>query len=232
MRIAIVLVAVAACGGGHTDIQPTLVLADRSDTELARLISAAGGTDMFGAEAQVDQFSDSTGACPAIAISGNSVTITGGCTTADMVQIDGSATLTNPATWAPEVPFAYNADQSFEFHAFALTQGTFTTTYDGAFKITDTFMTYDADITTTQLGVALRSDVYISCDSSGSCDISGSGLELVGVGGVTVDGSITMAGQATADFNIHGADTTLTANITQGCVSWQLDGTARQKVCP
>src|SRR6185503_3808432 len=63
--------ALTACGGGGgTDIDATLVFAERSDAEIARLISAAGGSDLFGAQAQVSQFANETDPCPAVAISG------------------------------------------------------------------------------------------------------------------------------------------------------------------
>src|SRR5262245_21578157 len=85
-----------ACGDGeesHTDVEPTLEFATLSDAEIGRLISAAGGGDMFSAQAQVDQFGDTFMAdpCPNIAVEGSSATVTGGCTTLDGLEISGSA---------------------------------------------------------------------------------------------------------------------------------------------
>ena len=186
MRILALTAALAACGGGggSTDIRPTLKFADRSDAELARLISAAGGTDMFGAEAQLSQFSDSTDPCPAAAITGNQVTLTGGCTTTGGVQLGGAATIINPTGWTG-LEYNYAAETSYDLQALTLTQSGFTQSYDGVFHITNNFRTYDADLTVDQQAINVRSDIHYECDTS-SCSLSGSGIELVAVGGAKI----------------------------------------------
>ena len=77
-----------------------------------------------------------------------------------------------------------------------------------------------------------RSDLHYECDrSSQSCDLSGSGIEMIGVGGALVSGSVTIAGGATSSsFTLHGVDT-LTAHVTQGCVEWSISGTQRAHAC-
>lgn len=226
------LVLLAACSGSHSNIAATLRFSDRSDADIARLISAAGGTDMFSAQGQVDGLSGSTDPCPAVAIAGDTVTITGGCTTKDGIQLAGSATLTNPAAWDPQIMFQYGTDSVYDFHQLAFTQQSFTTSYDGTFRITDGFTTWEADLTATMLGVAVRSELYYHCDQSSlTCDLDGSGLELAGVGGVQVSGSVHAGSAASADFALQGADR-VTAHVAQGCVSWTLDGTSRGKTCP
>jgi hypothetical protein len=118
---------------------------------------------------------------------------------------------------------------------FTLTRSGFTQTFDGRISLEDSMQTYVADITVDQLGAAVRTDLYMSCSRDGQtqvdCNIEGSGLELVGVGGVTLSGSVTATttGQ-NASFTLHGVDT-LTATISAGCVAWQINGTDRQKVC-
>jgi hypothetical protein len=236
MRTALVLLGIAACSGSDhtTNVKPTLRLADQDDTTIARLISAAGGTDMFSAEAQVDRFSTGGDPCPGVAVSGNAISLTGGCTTTDGVTIDGAATITNPTAW-DQVLYNYQQDTTYDFTGMALTQQGYSQSMDGSIRITDNFQVQEADLTVDMLGAALRSDIYIKCERTGqtsvSCALEGSGLELVGVGGVTASGTIdeSTTGQS-ASFTLHGLDT-LTATIASGCVAWQIDGTDRAKVC-
>ncbi len=227
MRTALVLGALAACGGHTTDIQANLRIADRSDVELSRLIAASGGADMFGAQARIDELSfGTTDPCPAIAIARNQVTVTGGCTTADGVAIAGSATVTNPAGW-DAVTYDYNSDSVYQFDQLAFG----TMTYDGVVRISDGSTTYDADITVDDGTTALRSDLYYSCDrGSLTCSLDGSGLELVGAGGVHVSGSVVVGGTPHSSFTLQGVDR-MTVSITQGCVAWQISGSDRQQVC-
>lgn len=226
MRSALAVAAVAACGGHVTDIQPTLQLADRSDAELARLIAAAHGGDVFAAQAQLDALSGSTDPCPAIAIAGGRIEITGGCTTRGGDAIAGSATVMNPQIW-DAVAYDFESDTVYRFDRLALGQ----VTYDGYVRISDGATTYDADLTVGQYGVAVRSDLFYACDhTSPTCSLDGSGLELVGAGGVHVSGSIT-ARRGQASFTLRGLDT-LTATLTGDCTAWQISGSDRQQACP
>jgi hypothetical protein len=240
MRTLAIVVMCAGCsgGGGSTDVKPTLKLADRSDAELARLIGAAGGADMFQAQAEVDQYGGSTDPCPAIAIAGDTATLSGGCTTTDGIQLQGTASATNSVAWDPQITYRYNADTSYAFVDFALVESGQSLTYDGTMRVTDMMTTWDADVTTTMLGVSVRSDIYYHCDRTGAqsvaCELSGSGLELIGVGGVLASGNVdtdASTGKTTATYTLRGIDT-LTATITNGCVAWQISGTTRAKACP
>ncbi len=232
MRVFVCLALLGACGGGgSTNVKPTLRFADRSDSEIAALINAAGGTAMFSAEAQLDQFAGTTDPCPAIAVAGSTVTLTGGCTTADGVMFGGSARVTNSPSW-DQITYDPGSDTEYELDAVSFTQNGLATSYDGRVTISGNFTTYDADVTSNLLGIDTRSDLHYECDrSSQSCDLSGSGIELIGVGGALVGGSVTIAGGATSSsFTLRGADT-LSAHITQGCVAWSISGTQRAHVC-
>src|SRR5688572_2941913 len=134
------LVVLAACGGGggSTDIESTLVFADRTDTEISRLVSAATGSEGFQVQGMVGQFDDSFDTdpdpCPAIAISGQTVTITGGCTTRDGVGIEGVASVTNPLGWGDDViEYDYGDDTVYELTGFAFVQANTRRSYDGVF---------------------------------------------------------------------------------------------------
>ena len=226
--------ALAACGGGgSTDIQGTLVFAERSDQEIARIIGAAGGGDMFQAQSQVDQFGDTfePDACPTISISGDTATVTGGCTRMDGTQIEGSAVVENPAGW-DQIDWM-GGDSRYELHQLSFTtQGT-SFTYDGFIERRDTFSTWDADLTVTSFGMTVRSDLYYHCEnpSSPSCDLTNSGIELAGAGGALASGTVHIEEQSqVSDFTLRGVDR-MTVHIAGGCVGWQIEGTDRRAAC-
>jgi hypothetical protein len=235
MKTRLLLVLVAACGGGggSTDIESTLRFADRTDVEISRLVSAATGSEGFQAQATLSSFDNSFDAepdpCPAISISGKTVTITGGCTTRDSVTIEGSGAITNPLGWGSgetELEYDYGSDSIYELHGFALVQSGQRRGYDGVFVIEGGYTTMDMNLTTDQLGTLVRSDIYMDCNRSG-CSVSGSGVELVGVGGARVSGTVLVAGQdASASFTLKGVDT-VKVTMANNCVSWKLEGTDR-----
>jgi len=231
MRKLACIVVLAACGGGgSTNVKPTLKFADRSDAELSQLISAAGGTAMFSAQAQVDQFAGSTDPCPAATVDKQTVTLTGGCSTTDGVMVGGTATATNSPSW-DQITYDYGNGTSYTLTGLTLTQSGFAQSYDGRIDISGSFTVYDADITSTMLDVSIRSDIHYECDAGDkTCDLSGSGIELIGVGGALVSGGVDL-NTNTQHYTLHGVDT-LTADITQGCVAYQISGSDRVKVCP
>jgi hypothetical protein len=237
MRKFLALGVLAACGGGggggSTDIKPTMTIADHTDAEISMLLTAAGGQAMFSAQAQVESFNPpNTDPCPAASISGDTVTITGGCTTQSGVAIAGTATIENPQAWDP-IQYNYSKATVYSYMQFELTQSGYTTTYDGFMKMSGT--AYDSDITTTSTvpgSEEIRADLYYSCNlGSKTCALSGSGLELAG-DGVLASGTVATQAQ-TAKYTLRGTDT-LDATITSGCVSWKIEGTTRMSAttCP
>lgn len=226
----------AACGGsgGSTDIESTLRFADLSDTEISRLVSAASGSEGFQAQATLSSFDPSfetnPDPCPAIAVSGKTVTITGGCTTRENLTIEGSGRITNPLGWGDgetEIEYDYGSDSEFEMTGFAIVQSGQRRGYDGFFVIGGGYSEMDMNLTTDMLGVQVRSDVFMDCSRTG-CSISGSGVELVGIGGAKVSGSVAIAGQtASASYTLKGVDT-VKVTMKDNCVSWVLEGTDRK----
>jgi hypothetical protein len=229
----------AACGGGggSTDIESTLRFADRTDVEIARLINAAAGSDMFLAAARVDDFGDTFDGdpCPTIAVAGSTVTVTGGCTRRDGTEVRGAAVITNPFAWDQVEDYDFGDDTTYEFQQLVLADDDFEQTFDGVMARADSMTVWDADVTVTQGGLTLRSDLYYKCSnpSAPRCALSGSGLELIGVGGARVSGQVVVdpdTNRQTADFTLTGADT-LTVHTDGVCVEWQIEGTDRQMVC-
>lgn len=232
MRKLACLLVLVGCGGGggSTNVKPTLSFKDRTDAELAQLINAAGGTDMFMAQSEVDQFAGSNDPCPAVAVSGDTITLTGGCTTVDGTTVAGSAVLKNPVAW-DQVTYNYQNASDYELTAFSLTTSAQTMTFDGRLTISGNFTVYDADITSTVLGTSIRSDIHYECDQgSQTCDLSGSGIELVGVGGALVSGTVKVGQAASASYTLKGVDT-LKATVTSGCVAYTISDSSTAKVC-
>jgi hypothetical protein len=203
------------------------------------LINAAALTDVFLGQSVVFQFDEpfEPDPCPAIAIDGNRVTLTGGCTTqtTDPIQVEGTATVTNPMAWG-DIIYDFSEDSTYEYAGFAITESGFRTSYDGRFTIASNYESIDADLTVDSFGVVIRSDVYAECSRSQTvtCDIDNSGLELVGVGGALVSGNIAAGGtSASSSFTLRGADT-LRVEQSGGCVEWWVEGTDRMSptMCP
>ena len=225
-------------GGGSTDIEATMRFSDRSDQEIARLINAAAGTDMFLAESQIDQFGDTFDGdpCPAVTVSGNTATVTGGCTRLDGTEIQGTASVTNPLGWDQIEEYDYTRDTEYEAVGLTIIDNGFSQTYDGFIHRTDMLTSWDADITVTSLDVTLRSDLYYVCTNPNAprCTLSGSGLEMPGIGGAKVSGTVSIdasTNRQVADFTLQGADK-LTVHVADGCIEWHIEGTDRGMDCP
>lgn len=227
--LAVTIAHLAACGGigGSTDIEPTLRFADLDDGEIGRLVSAASGSEGFQAQGQLGAFEDpiDPDPCPAIAIDGNTVTITGGCTTIDEVGIEGSAKLTNPTNWG-DLEYDFGDDSIYELSQFAYVQQGTRRSYDGVFRIGSGYGELDMDVTVDSFGGVVRSDIYMECGGS-SCTVGNSGVELVGFGGARVSGKIVASnGGASGSYTLDGVDT-VKVTITESCVTWKLEGTDR-----
>lgn len=227
---SLVLSVTAACGGGgsHTDIEASIRFADLSDVEISRLVSAATGSDAFQAQAQVlsfdDPFSDSESDCPNVVIEDRTVTLTGGCTMIDGPALEGSATLVNPFGWDIEIDFG--DDQLYTFDQFAIVNSGFRSSFDGTLRIAFGYEQLEADLVADMFDMAVRSDLYFECNSSG-CDIDGSGVELIGVGGAHADGEIIVQGTGTGGgMTLRGQDT-VRVSFESSCISWQIEGTDR-----
>jgi hypothetical protein len=234
LRLALASLCLAACGGGGTDIAADIRFADLTDLQIARMINAASGSDMFGAEAQIDQYGDSfrTDPCPQIEVSGTDATITGGCTTTDGLDLAGSVTVSNPRTW-DQIDYL-SGDSLYELDAFSQSQTGFAQSWDGEITLGGDFLSWDADLTVEQTGSdTVRSDIHYRCNASTTtCALRGSGVELIGIGGAHASGTVTVSGQTeTADYTLEGEDT-LTVTVANGCVAWQIEGTDRQMACP
>ena len=229
---SLLLLVLAACsnGGGSTDIEATLRFADRTDLEISRLVNAASGSEGFQAQAMVGQFEDpiDPDPCPATAISGNTITFTGGCTTADGATLEGTARITNPFD-VEAIEYDWGDDTVYELDGFGIVYAASNTRqhYTGTFVIAGGYTELDMDITADTFGATVRSDIYMDCSRT-RCTVSGSGVELVGIGGAKVSGTVIVSGQsASASFTLKGEDT-VKVTVENNCVAWHLEGTDRR----
>jgi hypothetical protein len=251
-RIGLVVCALPliACGDGpgSTDIEGTLLFSDRNDTEISRLVNAASGSEGFQAQSVAESFADPFepgDPCPARAFADDTGTITGGCTTLDGVMLEGTITIQNPFSWCLEFDEAagwcdteydgdYRSASVYTFDNFTITQSGFARSFDGVLSSATTAGVIDMDITSTQLEITVRSDIHAERAGTRSVNISGSGVELVGVGGAVVAGQInvTESNESSGSFTLAGADT-LQVALEGNCVSWNIEGTNRMySTCP
>jgi hypothetical protein len=230
VRRGLVLAALAGCGGG---IEPTIRFADLGDTAIIRMIGAAQAFDLGDARDRLEFVESSFGGgpCPAIAIDGDTATITGGCTTDWGEEVGGSATVTNPMFWSgivhdPERPSRY------AFHDYTSgfgASGSIPTRYDGSLVVEDLFHVH-GDVTIERDGISIRSALEYECPSIRCVAQPGSALYLGGSGGALVDGYFTVSGPQAVVYTLEGADT-LTVQFANGCVAWQISDSDRESPC-
>src|SRR5207237_2395503 len=124
----------------------------------------------------------------------------------------------NPLGWG-DLDYDFQSDSVFVASQLSIEESGFRRTFDGTFRVGATDDDRDMDLTTELIGVAVRSDIYMDCDRSG-CDLGASGVELVGIGGARVSGSIGVNGtQTSGSLTLKGADT-VKVTIASNCVSW------------
>lgn len=224
-------IGLAACGGHGTDIEPTLVFAERSDDEISRLIIAATGEEQTAALSFLAlQMDGRDPGCPVVAETSDTITVTGDCTRVGGAQIVGSAIIRRPSS---EGLRTYH-----ELRRFGYVGASSRTTYDGFVDRRDDLRTWDGDVTVDQDGLAVRADIYSRCETSDertTCSHDGSGVELVGVGGAHVSGTTTVGLTAYyADYVLRGVDRLVVTlpGGPNGCIGWNIEGTDRHHDCP
>lgn len=234
----IYLAMLGACGGsvgGSTDVEPTLVFANLDDTTISRIASAASASDGFGAQSVAGSFDDpfDDDPCPAVVedAATNTVTITGGCTTLDDQQIEGSIVIHNPLGFG-ELDYDFTSDSVYEFDGFTMVLSEaagIVQAWDGVFTTGPSFETLDLDLTTELQAITVRSDLFLACDqTSRSCEYGESGVELLGSGGALVSGTVSVGGQtASTSLTLRGADTLEFSIVDSSCLRWNIVGTDR-----
>ena len=89
---ALALIVLVGCQG--YSVEPTLVFSQLDDATISQIVFAASGSDASVAIGLMNSFSDGRDddpSCPLVEATENGVTITGGCTTARGVEVQGVA---------------------------------------------------------------------------------------------------------------------------------------------
>ncbi|HEY8429415.1 MAG TPA: hypothetical protein VIL20_13610 [Sandaracinaceae bacterium] len=225
----------AGCAGPDTDIEPSLVFAELSDAEIVRVIGAAILGDVVTAEDRIARIvGDGTDPCPTVTTAGATATITGGCTTATGIAIDGSAVVTNPLRWergdlAPDPSGATTYDLDALTLVFPDEPWQ---VFDGTLRHEHPRSLIDADLTVPRNGRTVRSDLRRSCWEDGTSDgcTYGGGVELAGVGGAHVTAEIR-SDVPVPTFHLTGRDR-LVVTLNGLCSGWKIEGTDRERAGP
>ena len=239
-HIAAALWVLSACGGGldedaptDTDIEPTLVLRGRSEAELLRLMDAGTGGDARALEIWIEFLDDDydPDPCPLITVAGKTATITGGCTRLDGTEIQGYAVVTNPFAWR-RIDHDPSSERVYEAHQLTLTNGSWTTIYDGIVRYSYDLNRFDADVTLSDDGMTVRTDLAYACTWP-ICTFAG-GIELIGGGGAHVSGWSNDdygPGEPMGEFSLRGANQ-LTYRVFPTCTEWWISNTSLGHDCP
>ena len=249
----VLAVALATSGCGSDDGQQLEPATFGSETpeEREALVAIAGGemsVVAFLMALVVNGAADESG-CPAKAVSGNVITLTGGgCTSPDGVEFTGTVILENVQLdlFAEDRPDPTKASV-LDFDRFQMKAPQGTTTLNGALtlspeavdgssSLTDSFsfsaIGRDAE-TGEPIDIAFAQETTLNCaggDANQTCTFVDSSAELSGVGRFVLEGSF---GDSGGVVTLRG-DNTMTIDMAEdvnGCVALQIDGTAAGTVC-
>jgi len=225
----------AACG---SDGAAPAQFAKASDLQKERAIIAGAGMDaglaLFLGSAYGSAPTTST--CPRVARSGDTVTVTTGCTSSSGDKLSGSVIAKNPppflggGTYDPAQPSVVTFegfridDSSDDNEDFAL-DGQVTLATTGAMT---------ADLIVTMAGLEVRSAGTWTRTADRSSASAGSTIELTGLGEAEIQGAWNMDSDAPGGaIELHGVDV-LRADfdrIAAGCAPLTVDGVASGQIC-
>lgn len=235
MKLALALAPLAflvACGddGGGESPPRQFNFDEAAESDIAMFIAIASGTHIEDAHRDIRRYaqpSNPPDPCPAQAVAGSVVTLTGGCTTQNGITIAGTATLTNPISWTG-VEYDGNQNEIYAFTDYVeTTEIAGERRLDGQIVFGQNNNPADADLVTGIGEVDARTDLVIACGAAG-CDFSGT-AEIVGVGMATVMGQ-RPTGSVETMLNLRGADTlevTLGFGAGGPCAEWRVVETGR-----
>ncbi|MEZ4364762.1 MAG: hypothetical protein R2939_00575 [Kofleriaceae bacterium] len=221
------LTSLAAC----TDDAPPpptgdATLAEATPAQLRRIVTGGLGLDGITATFLVGSYVDQVGvACPAVTTAGDTLTVTGGCTTDDGVRIDGAVVGRNvPALFAPPDPSVVTEVTLDGFELDDPAQGRMR--FDGSMSWrADDYYAYD--LRTVIGGLEAELTARYEVDDTSMAPVGDAQVTVPGVGTAAIAGrwNRTLDG---GTFELLGADV-LTIDLgaaREDCTPYAIDGVA------
>jgi hypothetical protein len=211
------LVALAACGdnaiGGDA-----MRLEDLGDGTLTRVVFAASGGDVKAAVNHVFFMTQRVSDCPRIEVSGETTTITGGCTNGTQI-FDGVVRITKAVD-----------DEQYVFERFSVTEQTGQrVAYDGeAHRSLTPAARVDADMFVGRDRELVKSTFEERCDAT-TCAVEGF-IELFDGGIARASGERLRERSGHGRYTVRAAgrlDVELVPGAFEPCLFWTLAGTER-----
>jgi hypothetical protein len=213
------LLSVAALAGCPSSNDHDARFADATDQQLQRSLSSASGTDLVMGlfiGSILSGGNSEPGVCPSIVTSGDTTTVTGGCTTEDGDVWDGTI-----------VVVANEAELSVDYDLhIAVAVGDDEVDLRGSIVADNEAQTIVGDFTIDAEGIYSTSRVSLGCETDGPCTASpDSEIEIENLGGAGVSGSWSLGDVPSGSVTLEGADKIvfdMSTRDANGCVSFTL----------
>lgn len=230
----------AACGDdGGAEPAYDARFASADEATRARAIGAAGGFDYAIAYLVGSSFAGAAApeACPGVEVSGDTTTVTGGCTNDDGTRYEGRIVLENVAGFFSDgTDIDPTRSQLLDFEGFSIVDADGEWELDGSIElrpaaeqrvITDLYLAFD--------GEGVHSHLELAFEESGMSTLAaGSWIEVDGLGGARASGTFNMSEDAPEGaLTLAGADT-LVADFgaaSNSCVPLTIDGAPAGQLC-
>jgi len=229
-RIAPVVAFVACSGGGVT--QPAQFDKATPQAIERAIIAGVDGDAQIGLILAVGFASFPAGAtaCPSIATSGTTVTVTGGCTTDTGERIDGSVQIDNLQGLSAAQASTVNAGLTFDH--FTLSGSGEEFELDGSISLSGSAgaSTMSANLDDSLLGLEAISNIDASCTATGCSIDSGATIAIPDIGDADVSGLFDNNGGSVA-ITLTAADKMAVTSNGSGCYTYSISDGATGELC-
>ena len=225
----------AACGSDAGPTEEPASFGSASQLQRERMIIAGAGMDPALAMILASSYASAEGAaCPAVTRSGDTTTITGGCTLSSGDTLEGKVIATNlPSLLGGGFDPSKSIELTFEDLRFDGTSDEEDLAIDGTVSIAPSgAMT--AALSLTISGFEVYSDASWRQDGELTTAEAGSTVTLAGFGAAEIQGRWSMDSDAPAGaLELHGTDVLKAdfAATVDGCAPLTVDGKAAGQLC-